>query len=147
MNKIILNKNIAYTLGSFVDPNLAAHGIRIGAEWQDMATASRPEIIEFAGKVDIYPHPGFGKQVLKTPGAHLCKIDVAARGRTFSEERIFSRGTPGTEFALIDREVEDKFRHNAASVLNEDRIDGAVRAILELETIDKASELVGAITV
>jgi 2-methylcitrate dehydratase PrpD len=126
---------------------LAAYRIRVGVEWQDWDTVRDPKIVAFTGKVISYTHPEFGKQWISHPGSYLSKVEVAARGKTFSEERIFSKGTPGTEFAMTDKELEAKFRHNACRVLTGAKIEGAVNALLNLEKLSSVSELISQITV
>lgn len=105
-----------------------------------------PKILEFAKKVSVQVHPEFGKHLLKDPSSHLGKVEVVARGKTFTEERVYSRGTHGTDLELTDEELVEKFRHNASRILTQDNIEGAVKAILGLETVENISELMDLVT-
>jgi 2-methylcitrate dehydratase PrpD len=125
---------------------LAAHRIKAGVEWQDWDTVTDPKIVDFTKKVTMQVHPDFGKAWLKDPSTGLAKIEVTAKGRTFTEERPYSRGTPGTEYAMSDKELEAKFRHNASRILTGSKIERAVNTFLELEKLNNISELISHIT-
>ena len=101
----------------------------------------KPEIHEFVKKVSFGEHPDFNREKRKNPRSHIGKVEVVARGQTFIEERYFSKGTPGTEFAMTEDELIEKFRHNASRILTKDKTNGAVKAILGLEKVKHISEL------
>jgi 2-methylcitrate dehydratase PrpD len=126
--------------------SMVAYRVPVGVEWQDLDLARSPKIQELMKKVSFKMHPNFEKEASAGPGRHIGKVEVVARGKTYMEERLYPRGTPGTEFALTDKELEEKFRHNASRILTEGKINGAVKAILELEKLENTRELIGLIT-
>ena len=119
----------------------AAFRIQMGVEWQDLHILDKPEIHEFVNKISFGEHPDFNQEKLKNPRSHVAKVEVVARGQTFTEDRYYSKGTPGTEFALTENELIDKFRHNASRILTKDKTDGAIAIILGLEEVKHVSEL------
>ena len=126
--------------------SVAAHRVKIGVEWQDAETMKDPKILEFMKKVTCVAHPEHGKQFLKDPTNWLHKVEVVARGKTFTEERTKVRGTSGTEYAMTREELVDKFRHNASRILTRTNTDSAINAILNLEKIANVSELMKPLT-
>jgi 2-methylcitrate dehydratase PrpD len=64
---------------------VAAHGVSAGVEWVDVATMTDPEILRFMDKVTFEEH--------RRP---VSRCDVNARGKTYTSEKEFSRGTVGT---------------------------------------------------
>jgi len=125
---------------------LAAHKIPIGVEWQDLEIVNSPGIVEFAKRVSFKVHPDYAKWDLKDPSSHLSKVEVISKGRTFSEERIYSRGTPIEGFALTEGEIIDKFEHNASRILPSARIKRATKTILEMDKSDSMARVIKQIT-
>lgn len=121
--------------------SVVAHRVRIGVEWQDAETMKNPKILEFMKRVTCVGHPEYGKQFLRDPAISLHKVEVVARGNTFTEERTKIRGTPDTEFAMTRQELIDKFQHNASRILSQPKIDSAVNSLLNLEKLTNISEL------
>jgi 2-methylcitrate dehydratase PrpD len=115
----------------------AAHRVRPGIAWLDRATMQNPDILKFMAKVTFEEN--------RKPGAPS-RCEVVARGKTFTAEKEFSRGTVGTPAAMADDGLIGKFRHNATRALPAEKIERAVRAFMELETIDNCAGLVREIT-
>ena len=119
---------------------VAAHRVKIGVEWQDEDMMKNPKILEFGKKISCIPHPEFGK---KGPGGFplfISKVEIVARGKTYSKESTRQRGSArGTE--LRDEELIEKFRHNAARVLTQNKINNAIQAFLNLENLTSIEEL------
>jgi hypothetical protein len=97
-------------------------------------------------KVKFQGHPDFIVKAQQDMTVQLYTVDVVARGKKFHEETLHPSGTVGTEGAMSDADLEGKFRHNASRILTERKIDAAVKAILNLESVDEVSELVKQIT-
>jgi len=125
---------------------VAAHRVRIGVEWQDLDTMRNPEILEFGKRITCQGHPQFGKQRQKDPSSSLSKVEVVAKGKTFTEERTHPKGTSGTDVQMTDEELVEKFRHNASRILAQDKIENAVNSLLNLEKLKNISELMKQIT-
>jgi len=125
---------------------VAAYRVKVGAEWQDWDTMKNQKILEFMKKVSCRGHPEYGKRQLKDPASSLGMVEVLSKGKTLKEERIYSRGTPGTDVQITDEELVEKFRHNASRILNRDKIERAIKTILELETTENISVLMKQVT-
>jgi len=66
---------------------------------------------------------------------------LTKRNRVYSI-RPKVRGTSGTEVAMTRDEVVKKFRHNASRIPNQEKIDGAVDTILNLEELGDTTKLI-----
>jgi 2-methylcitrate dehydratase PrpD len=122
---------------------VAAHRVRPGLEWLNATTISNPEILRFMDKVTFEE---YRKPAGQGPSVPPSRCDVVARGKTYTAEKEFSRGTVGTPAAMNDDELIGKFRHNAARVLPQGKIDSAVQAFLHLEEIANISHLMREVT-
>ena len=118
----------------------AAHRVKIGPEWQDLGTMKDPKIKDFMNKVSIFPHPNFEEALKKDSGSRIGKVEVSARGKIFSEERMFRKGSPASpQTRMTDNELVEKFKHNAARVLTLDKVEKLPAMILNLDEIDDTS--------
>ncbi|MDO8568387.1 MAG: MmgE/PrpD family protein [Dehalococcoidales bacterium] len=119
----------------------AANRITIGPEWQDMKTITDKNVIAFMDKVQVLPHPDFEKSLQSDPSSRIGKVEIKARGKTFSEERKHRKGSPATkETRMTDAELIAKFKHNAARVLPADAIEKIPGMILKLEDVNDVSQ-------
>ena len=126
----------------------AANNINIGADWQDLSTITNQRVQDFMSKVKVWGHPEYGKTVLEDPTANLNKIEVDARGQTFTMEYKDFRGHPMLGTGIVsDEDLIGKFVKNASRWLPKARIDRAIAFILELEGKKDAGELLKLITV
>ncbi len=124
---------------------VAAHRVRIGVEWQDPDTMRDPKILAFGRKIECVPHPDFGRPGLDGRPQFLSKVEVKARGKTFTEESTGPRGTRrGTD--LKDEELVAKFRHNAVRALTPDRTEKAIEGLLGLEKVADMAALMDMVT-
>ncbi len=112
-----------------------AYGLRVGVEWQDMDTLRSPEIQAFASKVEVIVHP----ETAVKP--QLTTLEISARGKTFKGEKTLPKGVAEGGAAMTDKELEDKYRHNAQRVLTLDQIENSVDSLLKLEGVKKVSSL------
>ena len=125
---------------------VAAHRIPSGVEWYDPDTMDNPSIRKFGDKVTCRNHPGYGKELEKDPLSALSKVEVVAKGATYTHEVKYRRGSVGTDAALSEREIVDKFRHNAARILTGDKTERALDALLELQELEHVSALMREVT-
>jgi 2-methylcitrate dehydratase PrpD len=114
--------------------SMAANGIPKGVEWQDMETARSPKIFNFAKKVSYQGATDFGKN-------QISRVEVIARDKVFREEKPFADVTRLTEKDLIE-----KYRHNASRILTQNQIDNSIDIILDLEKVSDISSLIPLIT-
>ncbi len=125
---------------------VSALGLELGAEWQEPGLRGSPGVTEFMDKVSLADHPEYGRAALDNWGAQMSRVDVRAGGKTYSRETSYARGAAVPETArLSDRELEEKFRHNASSALPSDRADTALRMIWELPELDTIAHLMAAL--
>lgn len=118
----------------------AAHDVMVGVDWQDMDMLQTPKIQEFAKKVSYQGHPEFGKR-------QVVMVEVTAKGNTFKEELAFSKDRgPWGDIQTIDKDLIEKFRHNASRILTKDKIEGAIKTLLELEKVENVSEFMDQVT-
>ena len=131
--------------GAQFDPGyvfgVAAHRVPRGPAWYDDATMNDPDIQAFASKVSCAAHPDYREVRETDPLTELGKVEVEARGQTFTEERRYRRGTTGTEAMLSDDELTAKFHRNAEHVLSSDRIDRTIELLWNLEEVDDIGRL------
>ncbi len=130
---------------------VAAHRIKRGVEWLDPDTRQNPQILEFMDKVISQTDPDYMAKYMsvmeKDPLSALAKVQVIARGQTFTVEREHRKGTTGTEAAATEDELIEKFRHNAVRILTKDKINRAVEALVNLENIGNISQLMRQVTI
>jgi 2-methylcitrate dehydratase PrpD len=124
----------------------AAHRVPLGVEWYDRETMSHPGIRQFGAKVTCRNHPDYGKTLEKNPLSALSKVEVFARGTRYTHEVMYRRGSVGTEAALSEADIVDKFRHNASRILTKDKTERAVDALLQLEKLDDIGKLMRQVT-
>lgn len=122
--------------------SVAAHGIKPGPEWQELATRQNPSILELMKKITALPHPEYEKVCQGDANARAGKVEVVARGRTFREERRYYKGARSPEnFRVKDNELAEKFRHQASRILPVSKVDRTVDNILNLERKENIAEV------
>jgi len=82
----------------------------------------------------------------KDPRSWLARVEVTAKGKTYVEKRMYAKGTSLTDLKATDEDLVEKFRDNASTLLTQDKIDKAVKCLLELEKLDDISGLINYIT-
>ena len=127
--------------------SVACHRITRGVEWVDHDTINNPDIINFMPKVSIKPNPDYDKVMSEDPLSALSKVDIVARGQTFTVERQYRKGTTGTEASATDDDIIGKFKHNAERILTKHQIENAVDALTDIENLEDITELIDYVTV
>jgi len=125
---------------------VAAHKIRIGADWQEHDVMGDPQIRAFMEKVSMHIDPQIVEQKRKDPRTWPARVVVKAKGQTYTEEVLYMRGTNFTERRIDDEELMEKFRHNASRLLTPARIDNAIEAFWTLDKTQDLGGLISAIT-
>jgi 2-methylcitrate dehydratase PrpD len=113
---------------------VAAHRTKVGVEWQDWDTVTNPQIETFAKKV-------IAQGDVNLDAKRTARVEIIARGKSFSEETGGRRGAGVSDEVLIA-----KFRHNASRILTQSQINRAVDATMGLERLEHISELMANIT-
>jgi 2-methylcitrate dehydratase PrpD len=122
--------------------SMAVHGVKEGSEWHEDATLAEPRFLAFMEKVTAEPHPEFERALIQDPQSRIGKVEIAARGKVFSEERRYRKGSPATpETRMSDAELVAKFAHNAHKVLTAETIDRVTQTILKLDEVEDVCDL------
>lgn len=123
--------------------SVAAHRIPPGPEWQNYETIMNPSIQAMMKKVTFEPHPGYVKALEEDNRSRLAKVEVKARGKIFTEERRYPKGSPSPlpDTFMTNDELVAKFKIAAQRILPLHKMDAAINAILELEKMEDISEL------
>jgi 2-methylcitrate dehydratase PrpD len=125
--------------------SVAAHRVKIGIDWLDPETFKNPSIIKFMDKVtwegSHWPLP-------QGPASAQLRVEVKARGQKFVAEQVngHGHGRSGTDLAMTQDELAEKFRHNAARVLTEKKVDKAVKLFINLENVKNIQEVMKEVT-
>jgi len=121
-----------------------AHGIALAAHcpptaraWQDPALVFRPSVLALMDKVTHEVHPDYVKLLTGHGGSRPAKVEVRARGTTFTGEKRFPKGSPSPDpsTAMTDAELVAKFRDNAEGRLAPPQVDALVDAVFGLEAV------------
>ena len=124
--------------------SMAVHRVKEGPEWHDDETMRDPRFLAFMEKVRAEPHPEFENALMKDPQSRIGKVEVFARGKTFSEERRYRKGSPATaETRMSDAELVAKFEHNARRALTSETIDRVAQTVLRFDEVSDVRELTG----
>lgn len=125
---------------------VAVHRVKRGADWLDLEMIKDPKILAFMKKVSVEVHPESAEAKRKDPRSWLARVEVRAKGKTFTEERMYAKGTAFTDSRATDEELVEKFRGNASKLLTEDKIDKAIKLLFELERVDNIQDLMKQVT-
>lgn len=127
-----------------------AHGLAVGAHhvppgkaWQDPDLVFGDSVRSLMDKVTFTPHPEWANAIGDHPAARPTRVEVDARGATFSAERSFPKGSPSPDPAslLTTDELVAKFRANAEDAVPADRLDELVGLLLDLEHVTDLGEV------
>jgi hypothetical protein len=103
------------------------------------------DILDFMGRVDCEALPGYRDALTVDPLANPARVEVVARGRTYSEKRAYRHGTVRGAERPSDVELEAKFRHNAEKVLTPGQGQRALEMLCELERLSDVTGLLSAL--
>jgi 2-methylcitrate dehydratase PrpD len=123
---------------------IAAQGITPGKAWQDPDLIRSEPVLELMDKVTIEPHPGYVEAINEHPSARATRIEVDARGTTFTADRRFPRGvtTPDPATTVTTAELAGKFRRNAGDIISDGEAEAVIEAVLHLEDVDDVSTVI-----
>jgi 2-methylcitrate dehydratase PrpD len=122
---------------------LAAQRVPPGPAWQDPDLVFSPAVLDLMNRVTFAGHPDYVTAIGRDPASRPSRIEVDARGTTFTAERQYPKGSPSpdTSSFMSTDELVAKFMVNAADVLEEPKAEAAAEAILRLEHSDDLSEV------
>ena len=126
---------------------VAAHGVPIGPQWQDRETMTNPAILAFMDKINHQPHPECMRMLREDPNTRVARVEVQARGRSFSVESKYPRGSQSTpQTRMSDAEMLAKFRRNAERSLPWRNIDRAADRLMGIEDVSDVADLMQGLT-
>lgn len=122
---------------------LAAQRVKPGRAWQDPALVNDPGVLALMDKVTHEAHPDYMALLREHPASRPARVEVAARGRTFTGESRYPKGSPSPDPSsyMTTDELVAKFRHNADGILPDAVADEAVETILNLEKAPDMSKV------
>jgi 2-methylcitrate dehydratase PrpD len=119
----------------------AAHRVKTGAAWQDWETIRDAKIQAFMKKVTMIVDPKMVETKRKDPRSWPARVEVTAKGKTYTEETIYAGGTNFTDTRATDEVLVEKFRNNASRLLTEEKISKAIECIFGLEKVENVNTL------
>lgn len=123
--------------------SVAAHRIPPGPRWQHDDVVFDPSVLGMMDRVKYHPHPEYVKIITASPAARPARVEVRARGRVFSEDRLYPKGSPSPlpETFTTTEELAAKFRTWAAGVLDANRTEEVIATVLRLDELDDVAKL------
>ena len=124
---------------------VAAHRVEPGRKWQDPAVVFDPSVMGLMNKVTLEIHPSSVDALAENPSSRPSRVEIKARGQTFSGEKRFPKGTPSPDadsFMTTD-ELVLKFRNNADGIIPAANIDRVVDGVLHLEKVENFGAIMG----
>lgn len=118
--------------------SVAAHLVPPGRAWQDPSVVYDPSVLDLMSRVEWRPHEAWAEAYSAHPSARPTRVEVAARGTTFVEERQYPKGSPSPDPAtyMTTDELIAKFVHNSAAVVPDRAAQRVVDGLLTGESID-----------
>lgn len=115
--------------------SLMVLGIKPGIRWQDKSTLNDPKVQTLMKKIRTAVHPECAKAQEEDPRARVISIEIKARGKIYSKELRFIKGTvtAGSCMYISDEERIQKFRENTSLILPERKSEAAIEVLMNLE--------------
>jgi 2-methylcitrate dehydratase PrpD len=116
---------------------VAAHRIPPGPKWQDAQVVFDPSVMKLMEKVKLEVHPDSANAHAQNPSSRPSRVEIRARGQTFTGDRTFPKGTPspdGASFMTTD-ELVAKFRSYVDGLVPAATVDNVIDSVLHLETV------------
>jgi 2-methylcitrate dehydratase PrpD len=122
----------------------AAHRIS-RSNWQDDDTIENKDIEKFMNRIvlKLENHPDSRKIRIKEPSANLTSVQVLAKGKTFKQEGKYLKLASNHEASrMTTNDLVEKFKGNASKAVSQNRVDKAIKTLLNLEDLKDISELI-----
>lgn len=130
-NHVDAQFNVAFTL------SVVAHRLKPGPRWMDRDVLTDTKILRFMDRITYGVHPRYIKDLAEDPRSRTSKVELVARGKTFTHEKRYIKGSPSPDPAtyMTDDELVAKFKDNAARMLPAAKIDDAIDCLVNLEYV------------
>ncbi|MBI3966971.1 MAG: MmgE/PrpD family protein [Chloroflexi bacterium] len=111
--------------------------------WHAKEVYTDPLVLDTMKKIRIEGDPTISQQVYDEVSQGVrratkapARVEIAARGQTFSEYVEYAKGDPfSTETRLSDDELAEKFRTHTTDLLRSSHIEQAIEALLDLSSV------------
>jgi 2-methylcitrate dehydratase PrpD len=123
---------------------IAAHRIPAGKDWQTPEAVLNPSVLELTKRTTFQAHPDYTAALLDNPAARRSRVEVVARGTTFTTERAYPKGSPSPEPStyMTDAELIAKFRHNVEGVIAVGAATELIDAVRNLQDVRNVADLI-----
>jgi 2-methylcitrate dehydratase PrpD len=120
--------------------SVAAHQVPVNKSWQAADVVFDKDITEMMSKVTYTRHPDWVEAMVNDPTARPSRIEIDARGETYSAELRYSKGTnKGATVGTTDEDLFAKFRLNAEGVLKAETVERCIEEVMTLDSFDDVS--------
>ncbi len=128
--------------------SVAAHRVPPGRAWQDPEIVFSPSVLGLMDRITNDVHPDYARLLATDPASRPSRVEIVARGETFTQDRGFPKGSRSTDPAtwMTTDELCAKFRTNAGEVMSADAIERTVDAILALENAEDIGSIMAGLT-
>ena len=127
----------------------AVHRINT-SRWHDQDVKQDPKIKKFMEELDytvVVDEKDFVRSKSEDPRNYQSRIEVVAKGKTFREEAPHPKGGWfSEELRNTDEELVKKFFDNASKIISPDKARSAAQKILDLEKMEKISDMMNMVT-
>jgi len=121
--------------------SVAAHRIPVGPQWQSEDTMRSERILDFMDRVSYDVHPDFYVAGSRAAQTALGSVRVETVRGFFERSMDYPLGSPIQGYRLDDEALVDKFRTNAAVVLDDARIGELTDLIDQLDAVPDINEV------
>ncbi len=125
---------------------LAAYNYQAGPAWQNKQALTDERIHAFMKKVRMIVDPLHYEKRKKDPMSWYARVEVDARGETFTESVEYSTGTNVPGYALTVDDVVKRFHVCGSVILPDEKLDKAIDQILHMEQVDDLQDLLKNLT-
>jgi 2-methylcitrate dehydratase PrpD len=122
---------------------VAAQRLTPGKDWADLDLIRDPAVLALMDKISVEKHPDWAAAITANPAARPARIELSARGKTFTAERTYPKGSPSPDpdTFFTNEELIAKFLHNAKDVISPEAAQQVVEATMNLENIEDINEI------
>ena len=116
---------------------VAAHRIPPGPKWQDAQVVFDPSVMKLMEKVKLEVHPDSANAHAQNPSSRPSRVEIKARGQTFTGDKMFPKGTPSPDAAsfMATDELVAKFRSYVDGLVPAATVDSVIDSVLHLEQV------------
>ncbi|MBC7437092.1 MAG: MmgE/PrpD family protein [Bdellovibrionales bacterium] len=127
-----------------------AHGIAVAAHcpptaraWQDPELVFSKSVMALMEKVTHEVHPDYVKLLTSHGASRPAKVELRARGETFTGEKRYPKGSPSPDpsSAMTNEELQAKFHANSLGVITASSAEGIVASVSGLESVRNVGQL------